>query len=482
LKNIHLRFDVRQKVLNLWFILNNIDGLRVGVVADAERARNLFCPITKLLLGIGEALCQKISWLVSGDGVFLQRRFFRIERKNRRLIAQAVSQLSERRQQTGAESLRFAILFAESEFDGEPVEGGEFFYPFVRGAQRQKTNLLRELGEGRVGEERNVPQQLVTNVRLRRVQRLGSVSNVLRRMKDSEGKSGEEIPWTKKSGDGTQAESSAVLQEFGDILQLRDVVLVVAAVVLQEGKDVVEFAAGVSLVQRGQVDEDFAPRRHFRLRVRHAGHRRTVLVSEGDVGKLLPSLAVDLVREAGMVGVEFRAICQDLMGETVQVADLAREPRNRISIRVRLGSGLNRHISEEFILAKLIQSRLQIAFSVVDGGVEVVDADDWLRRSRFDVNQVDIVRLENFQRRRQRPDFLVDTKENGSAAFRVFEVRFVVCWNIEAVGVKSVGVAHDIDLLVLIWAVGVGSIHRQEIRASNGKEWASDADDSGVRW
>ena len=41
---------------------------------------------------------------------------------------------------------------------------------------------------------------------------LGSVSNVLRRMKDSEGKSGEEIPWTKKSGDGTQAESSAVLR------------------------------------------------------------------------------------------------------------------------------------------------------------------------------------------------------------------------------------------------------------------------------
>ena len=53
-----------------------------------------------------------------------------------------------------------------------------------------------------------------------------------------------------------------------------------------------------------------------------------MLVSEGDVGKLLPSLAVHLVREAGMVGVELRAVSQDLMREPVQVADLARKPRN----------------------------------------------------------------------------------------------------------------------------------------------------------
>ena len=59
------------------------------------------------------------------------------------------------------------------------------------------------------------------------------------------------------------------MKEIGDVLELRDVVLPVAAVFNQEREDVIEFPAGVSRVQLGQLIVDDAPRGHLLLGVLH---------------------------------------------------------------------------------------------------------------------------------------------------------------------------------------------------------------------
>ena len=64
---------------------------------------------------------------------------------------------------------------------------------------------------------------------------------------------------------------SRTLQEAGDLLQLGDVVLPVAAVLLQQGEDAVVLAAGVGGVQRLQLLEDGSPGGLLLRRVLHLG-------------------------------------------------------------------------------------------------------------------------------------------------------------------------------------------------------------------
>ena len=56
---------------------------------------------------------------------------------------------------------------------------------------------------------------------------------------------------------------SLTLQEGGDILELRNVVFRVAAVLFQKGQDAVELCAGVGLEQLLQVPVDGFPRGHL---------------------------------------------------------------------------------------------------------------------------------------------------------------------------------------------------------------------------
>ncbi len=70
---------------------------------------------------------------------------------------------------------------------------GKLGHVLVRGAQGSEPQLLGELGERRVGEERNVAEQLVANVGLGRVGRDGRVADVLGRVEDPERQPGEEV-------------------------------------------------------------------------------------------------------------------------------------------------------------------------------------------------------------------------------------------------------------------------------------------------
>lgn len=70
---------------------------------------------------------------------------------------------------------------------------GKLLNVIIWRTQGSKTDLLRELREGRVSEEWRVAQQLVAHVRLRRVQRPRVVADVLRAVEHAERESSEEV-------------------------------------------------------------------------------------------------------------------------------------------------------------------------------------------------------------------------------------------------------------------------------------------------
>lgn len=87
---------------------------------------------------------------------------------------------------------------------------GQFLDVVVGRAERGQPDLLRELRERRVGEQRHVPQKLVTYVRLGRVQRPAMVPDVLRGVEHPERQPGQEVPGRQQSADRPQREPGTV--------------------------------------------------------------------------------------------------------------------------------------------------------------------------------------------------------------------------------------------------------------------------------
>ena len=117
-----------------------------------------------LLLGVLEALGDVVEGLVLGDGVLGHPGLLRLEVPELGLPGQAPLQLSERGQEPGPVSLELPVLSRDAELDGEPVAGGQLLNVVIGGAERGQADLLTELGEGGVSEQRHVTQELVTDV------------------------------------------------------------------------------------------------------------------------------------------------------------------------------------------------------------------------------------------------------------------------------------------------------------------------------
>ena len=117
-----------------------------------------------LLLGVLEALGDVVEGLVLGDGVLGHSGLLGLEVPELRLPGQAPLQLPEGGQEPGPVSLELPVLPRDAELDGEPVAGGQLLNVVIRGAERGQADLLTELGEGGVSEQRHVTQELVTDV------------------------------------------------------------------------------------------------------------------------------------------------------------------------------------------------------------------------------------------------------------------------------------------------------------------------------
>jgi len=80
------------------------------------------------------------------------------------LVAQRVQEFTVSREQTGAVGFDLRPFLAEAELHREPVDGRQLLDLLVRGAEGCQTDLLRELGEARIGQERHVAQEFVNAV------------------------------------------------------------------------------------------------------------------------------------------------------------------------------------------------------------------------------------------------------------------------------------------------------------------------------
>lgn len=87
---------------------------------------------------------------------------------------------------------------------------GQFLDVVVGRAERGQSDLLRELRERRVGEQRHVPQKLVADVRLGRIQRPAMMSDVLRGVEHPERQPGQKVPGRQQSADRPQREPGTV--------------------------------------------------------------------------------------------------------------------------------------------------------------------------------------------------------------------------------------------------------------------------------
>ena len=160
------------------------------------------------LLGVLEALRDVVEWLVLSDGILLDSSLLGFEAPKLRFARETPLQLSEGREQSCTISLQFSLLPRDPELDGEPVAGGQLLDEVVTGAQAGQSYLLTELSEGGVSKERDVSEELMTDVRFRSVHGGAVVPDVLGGVEHSEGQPSQEVPGGEQPGHRSQLEAS----------------------------------------------------------------------------------------------------------------------------------------------------------------------------------------------------------------------------------------------------------------------------------
>ena len=157
--------------------------------------------------------------------VVLERRH-RVEVDRPDVGAAELVDLAERRQQPRAVAAQLALLVHHAELDREPEDVGEVLQRLGRlAAPGRLAGEPLDLGDLRVGEQVPVPDHLVDDVRLGRVERAARVAQVLRRVEDAVGERAVELVERHEPGRGVELEAGQRLQARGDLVELRHVVL-----------------------------------------------------------------------------------------------------------------------------------------------------------------------------------------------------------------------------------------------------------------
>lgn len=119
-------------------------------------------PTAEFLFGILEAIRHEVDRLVililvllNGGGFWLERSMLAFAARER------VKKLPIGGQKAGTVGFHIRPLFAEAEFDGEPVNRGQFLDFLVGGTERSEADFLGELSEAWIGQQRHVSQELV---------------------------------------------------------------------------------------------------------------------------------------------------------------------------------------------------------------------------------------------------------------------------------------------------------------------------------
>ena len=144
--------------------------------------------------------------------VVLERRH-RVEVERPDVGAAELVDLAERGQQPGAVAAQLALLPHHAELDREPEDVGEVLQRLGRlAAAGGLAGEPLDLGDLRVGEQVPVPDHLVHDVRLGRVERRARVAQVLRRVEDAVGERAVELVERDEPGGGVEREAGQRLR------------------------------------------------------------------------------------------------------------------------------------------------------------------------------------------------------------------------------------------------------------------------------
>lgn len=160
----HLQVELPHQVVQPVDAVEHLDALGVRVVPDLVRPAHGGHPPSELLLGVFEALGDVVDGLVLLVLVRLHGGHLGVEGSVLGLVGDGVEQFAVGGQQAGAVGLHLAVLLAEPELDGEPVDGGQLLDLLVGGTEGGETDLLGELGEAGVRQQWHVTEQLVDAV------------------------------------------------------------------------------------------------------------------------------------------------------------------------------------------------------------------------------------------------------------------------------------------------------------------------------
>jgi len=223
-----------------------------------------------------------------------------------------------------------------------------------------------------------VSQELVADIWLGRVQRFRVVSknrrgycestnkphkpDVLSGEEDAECKTVHEVARRQQASDRANTEPSAIEQEGIDIGHLRQVLVTITTVGLEERQQSDMLRARVFLMQRHELVVHNTPCGLLVLGVGDAGNGLSVSVIHGQVRQLLPSLSVHGIRESRVISLQFSSSVEDLVCHLIQLRDAAGEPRHFLRLK---------HGDTEVVVAEVLQE-------VLYGRV---------RRSTFKVNE-----------------------------------------------------------------------------------------------
>jgi len=263
----HVGLDSLSVANDLFLRVQDLNALRVGIVTDREGAIHRVGELTNSHLRILEGLGHKVHWLILCDWILLLCNLGRLEGSDLGLVTQAVFELTKRGKQTSTISTDLIPLTTDTKLNREPVDRCKPFNVLIRCTKRGKTNLLGKVCEIWVGKQGNMAEQFMADIGFRGVQGLGVMTDILGRVEDTESEAIQEITTSQKTHDGAQRKASAILQEPGDIIQLRDLLGAVTAVLDQQGEDVLVLAASMGREHACQLVEDRSPGVDLNLRV-----------------------------------------------------------------------------------------------------------------------------------------------------------------------------------------------------------------------
>lgn len=127
------------------------------------------------------------------------------------------------------------------------------------------------------------------------------MTNILCRIKDTEGKGVQEITTRQETHDRTNGKTSTILQETRDLFNLRNFFIIVTTVLNQERQDILMFTTSMSRIHGCQTTEDLTPGFIFLISVLNFRNRLTSTISLCNTSDFSSSSTINGIMSTGMI-------------------------------------------------------------------------------------------------------------------------------------------------------------------------------------